>query len=121
MLQMVSTHLFATALFVIIGMAAHAGDAAATAPEIALDPAVLALQGDVEYGEYLAGDCQTCHAAQELGDDIPRINGMETEAIVVALHAYRRKSRPSPVMQTMAAGLGDEEIAALAAYFNGLD
>jgi cytochrome c len=37
------------------------------------------------------------------------------------MHAYKEKVRPNPVMQMMAGGLDDEEIAALAAYFEGLE
>ena len=33
------------------------------------------------------------------------------------MHAYKNKTRENPVMQMIAGRLGDEEIAALAAYF----
>jgi cytochrome c len=36
------------------------------------------------------------------------------------MNGYRLKVRPNPVMQTIAARLSDEEIAALAAYFGSL-
>lgn len=82
-----------------------------------VDPAILALQGDPAYGEYLSGECITCHSAQ--GDDsgIPSITYWPEEDFVVALHAYRQKLRPHQAMQMIAGRLNDEEIAALAAYF----
>ena len=86
-----------------------------------LDPAILALQGDPEYGEYLASECKTCHQSSGANDGIPGITGWPTEDFVVAMHAYKRKLRPHPVMQMMAGRLNDEEIAALAAYFKDLE
>lgn len=86
-----------------------------------LDPAILALEGDPEYGEYLANECQTCHQVSGANDGIPGISGWPSEDFVVAMHAYKRKLRPHPVMQMMAGRLNDEEIAALAAYFKDLE
>lgn len=86
-----------------------------------LDPAILALTGDPEYGEYLSSDCKTCHQTTGANDGIPAITGWPEEDFVVAMHAYKRKLRPHPVMQMMAGRLGDEEIAALAAYFKELE
>ena len=86
-----------------------------------LDPAILAIQGDPEYGEYLASECSTCHQDSGANDGIPGISGWPTEDFVVAMHAYKTKLRPHPVMQMMAGRLSDEEIAALAAYFKDLE
>ncbi len=86
-----------------------------------LDPAILALEGDPEYGEYLSSECLTCHQADGSAEGIPSVTGWPAEDFVVAMHAYKNKLRPHPVMQMMAARLGDEEIAALAAYFKDLE
>jgi cytochrome c len=93
----------------------------ATATDHDLDPAILALEGDPEYGEYLASECLTCHQSSGNSDGIPAITGWPTEDFVVAMHAYKRKLRPHPVMQMMAGRLSDEEIAAIAAYFKDLE
>ena len=82
-----------------------------------LDPAILALEGDPEYGEYLSGECTTCHQATGGDNGIPSIILWPTDDFVVAMHAYKNKQRNHPVMQMVAGRLGDEEIAALAAYF----
>ncbi|WP_299873783.1 c-type cytochrome [uncultured Sulfitobacter sp.] len=86
-----------------------------------IDPAILALEGDPEFGEYLASECLTCHQSDGSAEGIPSITLWPTEDFVIAMYAYKRKLRPHPVMQMMAGRLNDEEIAALAAYFKGLD
>ena len=86
-----------------------------------VDPKILALSGDPEYGEYLSGECVSCHQIDGSADGIPSVTGWPTEDFVVAMHAYKSKLRPHPVMQMMAGRLNDEEIAALAAYFKGLE
>ncbi len=85
-----------------------------------LDPAILALEGDPEYGAYLSNECLTCHQADGSAQGIPSVTGWPTGDFVVAMHAYKSKLRPHPVMQMMAGRLNDEEIAALAAYFKQL-
>lgn len=89
----------------------------ALAPEVALSPEVLALVGDPDYGEYLSGECNTCHQQSGVDAGIPSITGWAQEDFVVAMQAYKAKARPHPVMQMMAGRLADEEIAALAAYY----
>lgn len=93
----------------------------ATGTDHNLDPAILAIIGDPEYGEYLASECSTCHQVSGAYDGIPGITGWPTEDFVVAMHAYKQKLRPHPVMQMMAGRLSDDEIAAIAAYFKGLE
>ena len=85
-----------------------------------LDPAILALVGDPDYGAYLSGECITCHQAAGGDDGIPSIVLWPQEDFVTAMHAYKNKTRKHPVMQMVAGRLGDEEIAALAAYFGQL-
>lgn len=82
-----------------------------------LDPEILALKGDPEYGEYLSSECTTCHQAAGADDGIPSIVLWPEEDFVIAMHAYKNKARPNPVMQMLAGRLNSEEIAALAAYF----
>lgn len=86
-----------------------------------LSPEILAIKGDPDYGEYLASECQTCHQADGSDQGIPSITGWPAEDFVVAMHAYKQKLRPHPVMQMMAGRLNEEEIAALAAYFATLE
>lgn len=89
--------------------------------EPGLDPAILALQGDPEYGAYLSSECSTCHRTDGTDAGIPSISQWPAEDFVVAMHAYKSKLRPHPVMQMMASRLSNDEIAALAAYFETLE
>lgn len=90
-----------------------------TIPDLAPDlaPDILALQGDPEYGEYLSAECTTCHQKDGSADGIPSITNWPEDDFVAAMHAYKVKLRPHPVMQMMAGRLSNEEIAALAAYY----
>ena len=93
----------------------------AVATEIMLDPEILSIEGDRAYGEYLSSECKTCHRSDGADEGIPSITNWPAENFVLAMHAYKRKIRPHPVMQMMAGRLSDEEIAALAAYFETIE
>jgi cytochrome c len=73
--------------------------------------------GDVALGEYLSGECVTCHRVDGKDQGIPSIVGWEQSHFVAVMHSYRDKVRDNPVMQTIAGRYGDAEVAALAAYF----
>ena len=75
-------------------------------------------KADLDYGEYLAGECVTCH--RKSGAGIPQINGIEAETFVTIMKAYRSKELDNKVMQMMAGRLDDEQIISLAAYFSSL-
>lgn len=93
----------------------------AIAKEVDLPAEILEIVGDRDYGEYLASECTTCHQVDGSDQGIPSITFWPQEDFVIAMHAYKRKIRPHPVMQMMAGRLSDEEIAALAAYFENLE
>ncbi|SIO04971.1 sulfide dehydrogenase (flavocytochrome c), cytochrome c subunit [Rhodovulum sp. ES.010] len=92
--------------------------ARAAQPELSEE--TLAIVGDRAYGEYLSSECTTCHQRDGSDQGIPSITLWPEEKFVLAMHAYKQKLRPHPVMQMMANRLTDEEIAALAAYFGSL-
>jgi cytochrome c553 len=75
-------------------------------------------KADIGYGEYLAGECVTCH--RKSGTGIPQINGIGAEKFVTIMKAYRSKELDNKVMQMMAGRLDDEQIISLAAYFSSL-
>ena len=107
------------------GLVAFASDyskeeIAEIAADANLDPAVLTLAGDPEYGEYLSGECTTCHQTSGDYDGIPPIVGYDEVFFKVAMHEYKQEAREHPVMRMIAGRLADDEIAALAAYFSQL-
>ncbi len=94
-------------------------EAAPTLPEgpgFQVPESVLKMEGDPAYGEYLASECFTCHSKDGSDNGISPIIGWPPEDFVVALYAYKTGYRKHPVMEMIARSLGDEEIAALAAY-----
>ena len=72
---------------------------------------------DVGYGEYLSGECVTCHSQSGVDKGIPSINGLDAEVFATVLHAYKVGDIEHPVMKMVASRLDDEQIASLAAYF----
>ncbi len=75
---------------------------------------------DLAYGEYLAGECVTCHSADGADKGIPSIIGLEAEGFAYIMHSYRKKELDNKVMQLVAGRLDDEQIASLAVYFSKL-
>ena len=89
--------------------------------DYSVDPSILSIVGDSEYGEYLASECKACHQNSGANVGIPGINAWPTKDFVIVMHAYKQKQKPHPVMQMMAGRLSNEEIAALAVYFKDLE
>jgi cytochrome c len=84
--------------------------------EVEVPEAVLAMEGDLAYGEFLSFECAGCHqgAWDEEGSGI---NGWPREAMITILFEYRVRARPNAQMQLAVARLSDEEIVSLADYF----
>ena len=95
--------------------------AAGSRPAGSFADIVLAMEGDPDYGEYLAGECVTCHQASGHADGIPSIVGLPREYFVTALFEYKTNVRRNEVMKLRVANLANEEIAALAAYFENIE
>lgn len=75
---------------------------------------------DAEYGEYLSGECKTCHHKKGLNKGIPAINNLEINTFVNIMRAYKSKEVESQVMQMIAGSLNENQILSLAIYFNKL-
>jgi len=75
---------------------------------------------DLAYGEYLAGECVTCHRA-DAEAAIPPIHALPAADFIKALIEYRDGERDHDLMRTVARSLGDAEMEALAAYFEQRD
>ena len=72
---------------------------------------------DIGYGEYLSGECVTCHSQTGVDKGIPSINGLDAEVFATVMRAYKTGDMEHPVMQMVAGRLDDEQIASLAVYF----
>ena len=106
----------ALAAIALLGAPAWAGGTG----DAALD-ALLAVEGDVGYGAYLAGECTGCHASLDQATELPSLNTLPDDYIREQMHAYRTGAREHPVMNMIAARLSDEEIAALGAYLSTVE
>lgn len=118
----------AAILVAIASFRASASDASASvdAADLALQAEhavtkILSMSGDAAFGEYLGGECVTCHQQSGKASGIPPIAGLPTDYAVQALVEYRLGLRANDVMKLMTTRLSDEEIAALAAYFSTLE
>ena len=81
--------------------------------------------GDPERGRVLADTCGGCHAIPGYRNAypsfrVPMLGGQHAEYIVLALQAYKDKKRPHLTMQAQAAGLSDQDMQDVAAYFASL-
>ncbi len=77
--------------------------------------------GDRQLGEYLSGECVTCHqiSGREVGA-VPVITGWPEDHFVAVMNSYKEKHRDNRIMQTIAGRLAADEIEALAAYFGAI-
>lgn len=72
-------------------------------------------------GAALANACAACHGpdGQSQGA-IPAISNLPAEDFIAALQAFRAEARQGTVMNRIAKGLDEVDIAAVAAYFTAL-
>jgi cytochrome c553 len=82
---------------------------------LAATPALAA--PDIALGRYLSGECVTCHRGATAASTVPNIFGMAATTMTQVIKAYRDKRLGNAVMQGIAGRLKDDEIEALAAYF----
>ncbi len=92
---------------------------AAVAAGLAAAPAHAA--ADRALGEYLSAECATCHAgtAPKAGA-IPTLAGMPADQFTALIMTYRSGIRDNAAMRNIAKQLSEEDVAALAAYYEGL-
>lgn len=67
--------------------------------------------------------CSACHGANGISvvPIYPNLAGQKGEYLVAQLKAFRDSSRQNPIMQPMAKGLTDTDIANIAAYLSSLN
>ncbi len=79
--------------------------------------------GDAKVGQAKAAACAACHGPKGINSTggFPNLAGQNEVYIVTSLKAFREKKREADIMNTIAAALDDQDIANLAAYYNGLN
>lgn len=69
----------------------------------------------------VAQSCAGCHGQSGEGEGgIPKIAGYDREAFVEVWEAFRANERPATIMNRIARGFTDDEVAVLAEYFSSL-
>ena len=79
-------------------------------------------QGDAEAGKVKAAVCAACHGSAGISavPMYPNLAGQNKAYIVSQLQAFKNGSRLAPMMAPMAAGLSEEDMKDLGAYFSSL-
>lgn len=77
--------------------------------------------GNPQRGLEISAVCQSCHGIDgnlSLLDDYPKLGGQHYDYLVHALKAYRSGDRNHAIMSGFAAGLSDQDIEDLAAWYS---
>jgi sulfide dehydrogenase cytochrome subunit len=69
-------------------------------------------------GQRLYASCAGCHGTAGAGSGgvLPILAGQPKDALAASMRAFRAGTRPATIMQQIAKGFSDEQIAELAAY-----
>ena len=78
--------------------------------------------GDPAAGQAKSAICVACHGPQGISPNTqwPNLAGQQEQYLIKQLKAFRGGDRQDPIMSPMAAGLSDDDIANLAAWYNSL-
>jgi cytochrome c553 len=77
--------------------------------------------GDAAAGKVKAAACAACHGANGKGvPPNPALAGKSEDELLQALKDYKSGKRANAVMKGMTAGLSDQDMANLAAYYASL-
>ncbi len=114
--------------FMLVGLgvsaAAQAQGAAKSGAQAAAPAAApAAIVGNAEAGAKKNSMCIGCHGIPDYKTAfptvyrVPKINGQSEKYLVAALNAYKTGERNHPSMKGISAGLSDQDMADLAAYY----
>jgi len=86
--------------------------------------ATLALEhrGSIEVGKLKSETCAGCHGADGISAGLPgpTLAGQDEAYLVNALRDYKSGKRDNPMMSPMVAGMSDDELVDVAAYYSSL-
>lgn len=67
---------------------------------------------------YLAANCANCHGTNGAGSvGLPGLAGLKKEYFIEQMNAFKNGKREATLMHQISKGYTDEQIAAMAAYF----
>ncbi len=104
----IGRHAFASALTLFALSAAKPSHAQTPNPDV------------LAYGEYLAGECSTCHRIDGTDNGIPPIIGWPLETFIAVMTSYKQAERKNKTMISVAQSLDEEQLTALGTYFSTL-
>ncbi len=84
-----------------------------------------AAEGNAKAGAQKRSMCEGCHGIPMYRTafpevySVPKLGGQHAAYIIKALQEYKAKDRSHPSMRAIAAGLSDQDMADLAAYYSG--
>ena len=83
-------------------------------------PLTVMAKGDAKAGKAKSLTCQACHGldGKSVAPDYPNLAGQYASYMEKALRDYRDGRRTNPIMAPMAAGLSDQDIKDLAAWYS---
>jgi cytochrome c553 len=90
---------------------------------VAALPLTAAAKGDPVAGKAKSVTCQACHGVdgKSIAPEYPNLAGQYASYMEKALRDYRDGRRTNVIMAPMAAGLSDQDIADLAAWYSMQD
>ena len=81
-----------------------------------------ALAGDAAAGQAISEDCAMCHGDDGWGDeDYPPIAGIAEADFIKVMKEYQDGTLDNKEMKNQVKGLGEDDIANLAAYYGALE
>ncbi len=89
--------------------------------------AAIAADGNPAAGQQKTALCEGCHGIPGYKTafpsvyNVPKLGGQHAAYIVKALQGYKGGERSHPTMRAIAAGLSDQDMADLAAYYSAAD
>jgi cytochrome c553 len=94
------------------------GFAFAATALLAVDPAA----ADAAAGKTKAAMCAVCHGLNGIAKnpEAPNLAGDNAEYLKKQLHAFKSGARQDPQLSIIAGGLGNDDIADLAAWYSAL-
>jgi len=75
---------------------------------------------DITAGKQAAANCVSCHGANGISssDNYPNLAGQKAGYLEKQMKDFKSKQRIDPVMNAMTAGLTEQQIANIAAYYS---